>query len=183
MADPPAPSKKAARVFDLNAMVAQARSGAQERSHVDWSNEIEKAKEENELRIAEMKIKADQAAKQMQKSTINSTASNDDDDDDDFGPSISLATTSNADNEDETSDDDDDDDDNNQNPPETTDGDADRLDDDEQPFFPVTHEVELKHGTKTVSCLTIDSKGERLISGGFDYELKMWDFHDMDKSI
>ncbi|CAF1036585.1 unnamed protein product [Adineta ricciae] len=185
MADPSAPSKKAARVFDLNAMVAQARSGAQERSHVDWSNEIEKAKEENELRIAEMKLKADQAAKQMQKTTMNNAASNDDDDDDDFGPSISLATTSNADNEDEPSgdDDDDDEDDDNQNPSETTGGDADRLDDDEQPFFPVTHEVELKHGTKTVSCLTIDSKGERLISGGFDYELKMWDFHDMDKSI
>ena len=31
--------------------------------------------------------------------------------------------------------------------------------------------------------MTIDSLGERLITGGFDYELKMWDFHTMDKTL
>lgn len=61
--------------------------------------------------------------------------------------------------------------------------DTDRVDDDDQPFFPLTHEIDLKHGTKTVSCLTIDSTGERLVSGGFDYELKMWDFPTMDKTL
>ncbi|UJR22908.1 hypothetical protein I4U23_025936 [Adineta vaga] len=184
MADPSAaPAKKAARVFDLDAMVAQARSGAQERSNVDWTNEIERTKEENELRISEMKLKADQAAKQMQKTTTTTNTTNDDnddDDDDDFGPSISLATASAANNEDESSEDDDD---TNNIPSESTGQDSERLDDDEQPFFPVTHEIDLKHGTKTVSCLTLDTNGERLISGGFDYELKMWDFPVMNKSL
>ncbi len=63
------------------------------------------------------------------------------------------------------------------------DQDADRADDDEHPFFPLTHEIDLKHGTKSVSCLTIDSNGERLISGGFDYELKMWDIPTMNKTL
>ncbi|CAF1549117.1 unnamed protein product, partial [Adineta steineri] len=144
--------------------------------NVDWTNEIEKAKEDNELRIAEMKLKAEQAAKQM--STKNSSSNNeDDDDDDDFGPSISLATASTANNEDTDSDEED------TRPPEPNDQDDDRLDDDERPFFPLTHEIDLKHGAKTVSCLTIDSNGERLISGGFDYELKMWDFPTMDKKL
>ncbi|CAF1518830.1 unnamed protein product, partial [Adineta steineri] len=65
MADSSAPAKKAARTFDIQAMMDQARIGAQERSNVDWTNEIEKAKEDNELRIAEMKLKAEQAAKQI----------------------------------------------------------------------------------------------------------------------
>ncbi|CAF1116459.1 unnamed protein product [Adineta steineri] len=176
MADSSAPGKKAARTFDIQAMMDQARIGAQERSNVDWTNEIEKAKEDNELRIAEMKLKAEQAAKQM--STKNSSSNNeDDDDDDDFGPSISLATASTANNEDTDSDEED------TRPPESNDQDDDRLDDDERPFFPLTHEIDLKHGAKTVSCLTIDSNGERLISGGFDYELKMWDFPTMDKKL
>ena len=91
-------TKKAARTFDIQAMMEQARSGAQERSKVDWTNEIEKTKEENELRIAEMKLKADQAAKEMHIATDN-------DDDDDFGPSLDLATAPTADEEDKSSDD------------------------------------------------------------------------------
>jgi WD40 repeat protein len=29
----------------------------------------------------------------------------------------------------------------------------------------------------------MDTNGERLITGGFDYELKMWDFPTMDKTL
>lgn len=110
MAEPSTAPKKAARTFDFEAMMAQARSGAQERSKVDWSTEIEKTKEENEQRIAEMKLKADHAAKQMEKPSGTRVSTNDDadEDDDDFGPAISLATTSHADNEGDTSDEDDD---------------------------------------------------------------------------
>ena len=109
MSDPAPTNKKAARTFDLQAMLEQARSGAQERSKVDWTNEIEKTKEENELRIAEMKLKADEAAKKLQNSTNNHHADDDDDDDDDdgFGPSIALATTSAVDDENSSSDDED----------------------------------------------------------------------------
>lgn len=97
MSDPPVSNKKAARTFDLESMFEQARSGAQERTKVDWSNEIEKTKEENEIRIAEMKLKADQAAKKMNASANNSNGDDDDVDDDDFGPSIDLATAPVAD--------------------------------------------------------------------------------------
>jgi hypothetical protein len=107
MSDPASTNKKAARTFDLQAMLEQARSGAQERSKVDWTNEIEKTKEENELRIAEMKLKADEAAKKLQSSTNNNNADDDDDDDDGFGPSIALATTSAVDDENSSSDDED----------------------------------------------------------------------------
>jgi hypothetical protein len=114
MADSSAPAKKAARTFDLDAVMAQARSGAQERSKVDWSSEIEKTKEENELRIAEMKLKADKAARQMETTsgTKITNVGDGDDDDDDFGPAIALATASSADNGDDDNDSTDDDDDN-----------------------------------------------------------------------
>lgn len=114
MSDPPAaPAKKAARVFDMQAMMDQARKGAQERSTVDWSNEIEKTKQENESRIAEMKIKADEAAKKMQHPTNNNYNSNaieqeeDDDDDEGFGPSIDLAAAPAPNDEDTSSDEED----------------------------------------------------------------------------
>ncbi len=97
MTDPAVSAKKTARTFDLQAMLDQARSGAQERTKVDWTNEIEKAKEENEIRIAEMKLKANEAAKKNNMSTNNTNMNEDEDDDDDFGPSVTLATASTAD--------------------------------------------------------------------------------------
>jgi len=106
MTDPSVPAKKTARTFDFQAMIDQARSGAQERTKVDWTNEIEKTKEENELRIAEMKLKADDAARKMHGSTNNNNINDDDDDDDDdFGPSLDLATASTANDEESSSDD------------------------------------------------------------------------------
>jgi hypothetical protein len=90
MTDSTATGKKSARTFDFQAMLDQAKAGAQERSHVDWTSEIEKAKEENETRLAEMKSKANEAAKKMHTNTIN----NNDDDGEDFGPSIDLANMS-----------------------------------------------------------------------------------------
>jgi hypothetical protein len=107
MSDPSITVKKAARTFDLQAMMEQARSGAQERTKIDWTNEIERAKDENETRIAEMKLKADEAAKKLQISTNSNNINEDDDDDDDFGPSIDLATASTADNGDSSSDEED----------------------------------------------------------------------------
>lgn len=115
MADSNGSGKKAARTFDLQAMLEQARSGAQERSKVDWEEQIEKTKEENESRIAEMKLKADEAARKMQVSTNqHKSNSDDDDDDDDFGPSLDLATKSTANNDDEGGNDSSDDEEKNQ---------------------------------------------------------------------
>ena len=115
MADfaPAASAKRAARTFDFEALMEQARTGAQERSKVDWDSEIEKAKEENESRLAEMKLKANDAAKKMPGST-NSSSAVDDDDDEDFGPSLNLATASTADDNDDDDDDNSSDDDDKQ---------------------------------------------------------------------
>ena len=105
MIDPSVPVKKVARTFNLQEMMDQARLGAQERSKVDWTNEIEKAKEENETRIAEMKLKAVEATRQMQIST-NSNRIDKVDDEEDFGPSIELATTAPITNDEDISSDD-----------------------------------------------------------------------------
>jgi hypothetical protein len=104
-----APAKKTARTFDFTALMQEARVGAQERSNVDWDSEIEKAKEEGESRLAEMKLKANEAAKKMQISTNTSSSSATADDDDDFGPSINLASAPTADDsdDDDSSDDED----------------------------------------------------------------------------
>lgn len=49
--------------------------------------------------------------------------------------------------------------------------------------FPVSNEASLQHGSKTVSALSIDTNGARLISGSLDYEMKYWDFAGMDSSF
>ncbi|CAF4566667.1 unnamed protein product, partial [Didymodactylos carnosus] len=54
---------------------------------------------------------------------------------------------------------------------------------DDGPHFPVSHEIDLKQGTKSVSCLTLDPGGLRMITGDFNYEMKMWDFSAMDKNL
>ena len=93
MADSSSAPKKTARHLDFQAMMEQARAGAQERSKIDWESEIEKSKEENDARIAEMKSRADEAAKKIQMKTTTTNDHDDDDDDDYFGPSLNLAKT------------------------------------------------------------------------------------------
>jgi hypothetical protein len=49
--------------------------------------------------------------------------------------------------------------------------------------FPISHEASLTHGTKTVSALALDLNGARMATGGYDYEIKLWDFAGMDSSL
>uniref|UniRef100_A0A3B3Q5B9 WD repeat-containing protein 70 n=1 Tax=Paramormyrops kingsleyae TaxID=1676925 RepID=A0A3B3Q5B9_9TELE len=49
--------------------------------------------------------------------------------------------------------------------------------------IPDTHEITLQHGGKTVSALALDPSGARLVTGGYDYEVKFWDFAGMDASL
>jgi len=51
---------------------------------------------------------------------------------------------------------------------------------DEQPQFPITHEITLKDHTKVVSALALDPSGARIVSGSHDYDCKLWDFGGMD---
>ena len=48
--------------------------------------------------------------------------------------------------------------------------------------IPISNRVSLTHGTKTVSALALDPAGARLVTGGFDYEIKMYDFNGMDSN-
>ncbi|XP_078416156.1 WD repeat-containing protein 70 [Cetorhinus maximus] len=58
-------------------------------------------------------------------------------------------------------------------------------DEDEKPVkrIPDSHEITLTHGKKTVSALGLDPSGARLVTGGYDYEVKLWDFAGMDASL
>ncbi|GAA6063096.1 hypothetical protein JCM10212_003294 [Sporobolomyces blumeae] len=45
--------------------------------------------------------------------------------------------------------------------------------------LPITHEVVLKDHVKTVSALSLDPSGARVVSGSYDYDCKLWDFGGM----
>lgn len=50
---------------------------------------------------------------------------------------------------------------------------------DDSDYFPVSHEAIMKDHTKAVTALAIDPAGARLVTGGYDYDVKMWDFGGM----
>lgn len=65
------------------------------------------------------------------------------------------------------------------------DDDNDEDDDDKKSIesrIPVSHEISLDHGNKTVSAVALDPSGSRLVTGSYDYEIKFWDFNAMDAS-
>lgn len=79
--------------------------------------------------------------------------------------------TNGADDSDEEDSDDDDSDDDEQ------------LDDaDQEQELPISHEIQLKDHHRTVSALSLEPSGSRLISGSYDYDVKFWDFAGMDAS-
>jgi WD40 repeat protein len=47
----------------------------------------------------------------------------------------------------------------------------------------LSHEASLINGQKTVSAIAIDNNGARLATGGYDFELKLWEFSRMDSSL
>ena len=49
--------------------------------------------------------------------------------------------------------------------------------------LPISHEIELIHGSKSVTALALDPNGSRVVSGSIDYEMKFWDFQGMDSSL
>ncbi|CAL1545223.1 unnamed protein product [Lymnaea stagnalis] len=61
----------------------------------------------------------------------------------------------------------------------------DEAEEEENPLnkIPTSHEIVLEHGHKTVSALALDPSGARLVSGSFDFDVKLWDFAGMDASL
>ena len=49
--------------------------------------------------------------------------------------------------------------------------------------LPVTHEISLKGHSRPVTALAMDPAGARLITGGGDYIVKLWDFGGMDSTL
>nr|CAG4642384.1 EOG090X0364 [Evadne anonyx] len=49
--------------------------------------------------------------------------------------------------------------------------------------IPASLEVNLAHGTKPVSALSVDPAGARLVTGSVDYDVKLWDFAGMNSSL
>ncbi|TSM28185.1 WD repeat-containing protein 70 [Bagarius yarrelli] len=97
-------------------------------------------------------------------------AGDDDDDDEQIGPPLppGFSRTA-ADAADEDSDEEDDT--------------MEEEDDNPVKRIPDTHEITLQHGTKTVSALGLDPSGARLVTGGYDFDVKFWDFAGMDAAL
>jgi WD40 repeat protein len=47
--------------------------------------------------------------------------------------------------------------------------------------LPTSHFVALEGHRKALQCIDIDRHGNRMISGGLDYILKIWDFPGMNR--
>ncbi|XP_071490970.1 WD repeat-containing protein 70-like [Diadema antillarum] len=162
--------KKAAKTFDFNKMFEQTRRTAQEMSKKKSSRDSDNDEDDDQ-------IHRQQPSSSMKKS--NKNTSDDDDDDDDmigpplppgFGkPSTSKKSSANVDSEDDDDDEDDDEEDEDDLPPEKK--------------IPATHEIVLNHGHKSVSAVALDPSGSRLVTGGYDFDVRFWDFAAMDASL
>lgn len=87
-------------------------------------------------------------------------------------------------------DDDDDDEDGEQiigppRPPPVSDSDDELSEDDQENRhrIPLSNEIVLKGHTKVVSALAIDHSGSRVLSGSYDYSIRMYDFQGMNARL
>jgi hypothetical protein len=69
-------------------------------------------------------------------------------------------------------------------PEEESEDDSDDEDADADPYrIPLEHEITLKGHTRVVAALAVDPTGSRVLTGGFDYMVKMFDFNGMDARL
>ncbi|XP_068106711.1 WD repeat-containing protein 70 isoform X1 [Hyperolius riggenbachi] len=159
---------KKARTFDLEAMFEQTRRTAVERSRKTFEAQ---ERPEEESTSKPKSLPSGSRVKAADSSSSDSEDSSDDEligppvpsqDDDMIGPPL---------------------------PPGYKDSDEDEDDEDEEDddnpvkSIPDSHEITLQHGSKTVSALGLDPSGARLVTGGYDYDVKFWDFAGMDASL
>ncbi|XP_029423647.1 WD repeat-containing protein 70 isoform X4 [Nannospalax galili] len=186
---------KKARTFDLEAMFEQTRRTAVERSRktLEAREKEEEMNKEKELRRqkedAEPTSSVSSVVRDCSKSSSRDTSSSDSEDSSDssddelIGPPLPpkmVGEPVHTVDEDILG----------PLPPPLCeeDDDDDELEDEGEEENPVqripdSHEITLKHGTKTVSALGLDPSGARLVTGGFDYDVKFWDFAGMDASF
>ncbi|XP_062334484.1 WD repeat-containing protein 70 [Osmerus eperlanus] len=183
---------KKARTFDLDAIFEQTRRTAIERSqHVLEDRMKEDAGEGSQSAKPSGSAKRDKPqgpAKAPRKQESESSSGDSDSDSSLIGPPVPPSLTAEEEDGDfvgpplppgytgSTANDDDDDDD---------DDDDMQDDEDDNPVkkIPDTHEISLQHGTKVVSALALDPSGARLVTGGYDFDVRFWDFAGMDAAL
>ncbi|PWA26914.1 hypothetical protein CCH79_00000899, partial [Gambusia affinis] len=181
---------KKARTFDLDAIFEQTRRTAIERSQRILENrqkgaQVEEEGESSKSVKPSVPSQRDKAAARNQRSSDSSDSDSElvgppvppqhgAQEDELVGPPLPPGYRDNAAN----SDDDDDD-----SEADTNDDDDDDDDDNPVKKIPDTHEIILQHGTKTVSALGLDPSGARLVTGGYDYDVRFWDFAGMDQAL
>ncbi|KAL4237104.1 WD repeat-containing protein 70 [Mactra antiquata] len=153
---------KKARQFDFMAMFEEARQTAKERTGAVQDEALGVQKESSSTTKEDKKTKSNKS-------------DSEDSDDDLIGPPLPpgfVSKTAGKSSKKADNDDDDDDDD------------SDAADDD-SPLkkIPSSLQITLDHGKKTVSALALDPAGARLVTGGFDYDVKLFDFAGMDSTL
>ncbi|XP_038589787.1 WD repeat-containing protein 70 [Micropterus salmoides] len=178
---------KKARTFDLDAIFEQTRRTAIERSQrmLDERQKDSQMEEEGESsKSVNSSVQREKAAATTSRKQESESSSDSGSDSDLIGPPLPPQHTAQ---------DDDDADERVRlhhppgyrgSPAHSDEGEA-QDDDDDNPVkkIPDTHEITLQHGTKTVSALGLDPSGARLVTGGYDYDVRFWDFAGMDQAL
>ncbi|XP_029300432.1 WD repeat-containing protein 70 isoform X2 [Cottoperca gobio] len=185
---------KKARTFDLDAIFEHTRRTAIERRQrvLEERKKDDQMQEEGESSkavkpsVLAPRDNAAAATSRKQESGSSSDSGSDSDSDSELiGPPLPPQYTAQDDDGDlvrpprpsgSTAHSDDDDDDEEE---------EEQDDDDDNPVkkIPDTHEITLQHGTRTVSALALDPSGARLVTGGYDYDVRFWDFAGMDQAL
>ncbi|KAK3549848.1 hypothetical protein QTP86_015286, partial [Hemibagrus guttatus] len=195
-----------ARTFDLEAIFEQTRRTAIERSQRVLEDRQQQEAQSSGHSAASSTTSASNQKQKPSASTSRQKESDDSSDSELVGPPPALSTQADDDDDEQigpplppgfsrtTADDDDDDDDTMQEDEDDVGvafqswqvvshlmGIGGSLDPVKK--IPDTHEITLQHGTKTVSALALDPSGARLVTGGYDYDIKFWDFAGMDAAL
>ncbi|CAL8321796.1 unnamed protein product [Lota lota] len=182
---------KKARTFDLDAIFETTRRTAIERSqHVLEERQKEDEAESSQSTKPSGHLKKNSAPAKSRKQESKSSSDSDSDSDSELiGPPVPPPQEEDEEDDEEmvgpplppgytgsTAQEDEDDEEDEEDQGE---------DDDDNPVkkIPDTHEITMQHGTKTVSALALDPSGARLVTGGFDYDVRFWDFAGMDQSL
>lgn len=181
---------KKARTFDLEAIFEQTRRTAIERSRkvLEEARSVERSQESPSCTERSDSPTSKDYPRHSTRSPVDSGSVSDDSDrsSEEIGPALPTQLCRLAVEEGESA----------VGPPlppgygksqcETDDEEIEEEDDeDEDPVkrIPDSHEITLTHSRKTVSALGLDPSGARLVTGGYDYEVKLWDFAGMDASL
>ncbi|XP_052777137.1 WD repeat-containing protein 70-like [Mya arenaria] len=186
---------KKARQFDFMSMFEEARQTAIERTTTsDLSKDIDGADAEETVARINKQTKAlglsvgkEGAQKAQKKTTDHSSSGSDSSDSDDemIGPPVPKPASAAASDDEDIG------------PPlppemkssgyrEATDDDEGSGEEEEESLLskiPSSLNITLEHGKKTVSALALDPSGARLVTGGNDYDVKLFDFAGMDSTL